>query len=143
MLPPHSLLPGALPLFIYVLTLIPTLFLYRYMHAIGTPKRDASGTLISAGEDLYQPGLTEYCWDVIYVTWACQVGSPIFGERFWWLYAGVSTPFVSSMSRSGANLHVVSVDSAVRCLCYLHQVHPPNVGRWQSAGSSRGSYSTC
>jgi hypothetical protein len=35
---------------------------------IGKPKRDAAGTLLSAGDDLNQPGLTEYAFDVIYVT---------------------------------------------------------------------------
>lgn len=38
---------------------------------IGKPKRDGAGTLLSAGDDLNQPGLTEYAFDVIYVT--CRI----------------------------------------------------------------------
>ncbi|KAG8932986.1 hypothetical protein FRC03_012929 [Tulasnella sp. 419] len=75
---------------IYVLTLIPTLVLYRHLHSIGTPRRDQStGALISAGEDLSQAGLTESCWDVIYVTWFCQVGSTLLGDWFWWFYLAI------------------------------------------------------
>lgn len=74
---------------VYIVTLLPTLFLYQLLHSMGTPRRDASGTLISFGEDLNQPGLMELYWDVIYVTWSCQVGSSLFGDRFWWFYASV------------------------------------------------------
>jgi hypothetical protein len=46
----------------------PTFFISRYLTTMGRPKRDAAGTLISPGEDLNQSGLTEYAFDVIYVT---------------------------------------------------------------------------
>ena len=64
--------------------------LVPYLVKIGTPKKDPSGMLISSGEDLNQAGMTEWCWDIIYVAWACQVGSAAFGERFWWLALVVS-----------------------------------------------------
>jgi len=43
--------------------------LSNYLVKIGTVKRDPStGTLMSSGEDLSQPGVTEWCFDVLYVT---------------------------------------------------------------------------
>jgi hypothetical protein len=53
---------------LYAITYVPTFFLSRYLTTIGQPKRDATGALVSPGEDLNQPGLTEYAFDVIYVT---------------------------------------------------------------------------
>ncbi|KDQ64776.1 hypothetical protein JAAARDRAFT_52719 [Jaapia argillacea MUCL 33604] len=63
-----------------------TFFMYRFLENNGTPKRDSSGELKSSGEDLSQGGLTELCFDVLYITWACQIGSAAFGEWVWWLY---------------------------------------------------------
>lgn len=63
-----SLPPSKGSLAIYIFTFLPTFFLTRYLEKIGTTKRDAAGTLISSGEDLNQPGITEWCFDIIYVT---------------------------------------------------------------------------
>ncbi|KAF8520129.1 hypothetical protein JB92DRAFT_2896295 [Gautieria morchelliformis] len=71
---------------VYVTTLAPSMFLYSFLVRAGTPRRDASGMLLSPGDDLNQAGLTDWSWDIIYVTWACQVGSSLFGEWVWWLY---------------------------------------------------------
>jgi hypothetical protein len=61
--------------------------LSNYLVKIGTPRRDpTTGMLISYGEDLNQAGVTEWCFDVLYVTYACQIGSGLFGEWVWWLY---------------------------------------------------------
>jgi len=81
-----SLPPSKGSLAIYIITYVPTFFLTRYLEKIGTTKRDAAGKLISSGEDLNQPGITEWCFDIIYVTWACQVGSGAFGEWVWYLW---------------------------------------------------------
>ncbi|OCH93547.1 DUF788-domain-containing protein [Obba rivulosa] len=82
-----SLSPKTFGFWIYVLSLIPSIFLSRYLERIGSPRRDpTTGTLISAGEDLGRPGIIEWCFDVVYITWACQIGSGIFGQWFWWLY---------------------------------------------------------
>ncbi|KAI6034084.1 hypothetical protein BKA83DRAFT_4184706, partial [Pisolithus microcarpus] len=82
-----SLPPSKGSLLIYVLTYLPALFLSRYLESIGTSRRDpTTGALISSGEDLNQPGVTEWSFDVLYVTWACQVGSGAFGEWFWYFY---------------------------------------------------------
>ncbi|KAG8681899.1 hypothetical protein FRC08_015337 [Ceratobasidium sp. 394] len=75
------------PTILYVLTLAPTVVLYRHLTTIGLPRREPNtGALISPGEDLAQPGITEWCWDIIYVTWACAVGSGLLGSWVWWLY---------------------------------------------------------
>ena len=63
-----SLPPSKGSLAIYTITFLPIFLLSRYLEKIGTTKRDASGTLISSGEDLSQAGITEWCFDVIYVT---------------------------------------------------------------------------
>ncbi|KAI6122737.1 hypothetical protein EV401DRAFT_1313323 [Pisolithus croceorrhizus] len=82
-----SLPPSKGSLLIYILTYLPALFLSRYLENIGTSRRDrTTGALISSGEDLNQPGVTEWSFDVLYVTWACQVGSGAFGEWFWYFY---------------------------------------------------------
>ena len=55
-------------LIVFLSTSAPLFVLYRYLINIGTTKRNADGTLISSGEDLNQAGITEWCFDVIYVT---------------------------------------------------------------------------
>ncbi|KAI0939567.1 hypothetical protein AcW1_004559 [Taiwanofungus camphoratus] len=82
-----SLSLSKMPIWLYALSMVPALFLSRYLERIGSPRRDPiTGTLISSGEDLARPGILEWCFDVIYITWACQVGSGAFGEWFWWVY---------------------------------------------------------
>lgn len=72
-------------LFACIFPLVWTVFLYLFISNSGTPKRDIQGNLISPGSDLNQAGLIEWSWDVLYITWFCQIGSSILGERFWWL----------------------------------------------------------
>ncbi|KAF8351138.1 hypothetical protein F5887DRAFT_936073 [Amanita rubescens] len=82
-----SLPPSKGSLAIYIVTFFPAFFLSNYLIKIGTTRRDpTTGALISYGEDLNQPGVTEWCFDILYVTWACQIGSGLFGDWFWWLY---------------------------------------------------------
>ncbi|KAH0587428.1 hypothetical protein H2248_006217 [Termitomyces sp. 'cryptogamus'] len=82
-----SLPPSRASLAIYVATFCPAFFLSNYLIKIGTTRRDpTTGSLISYGEDLNQAGVTEWCFDILYVTWTCQIGSGVFGEWFWWLY---------------------------------------------------------
>ncbi|EJD53856.1 DUF788-domain-containing protein [Auricularia subglabra TFB-10046 SS5] len=67
----------------------PSLAVYRFLVRAGTPRRDASGELISSGDDLSQAGVIEWAHDVLYVTWGCQVGSALLGEWFWYLYLAI------------------------------------------------------
>jgi hypothetical protein len=71
-----SLPPSKGSLAIYIITFIPTFFLARYLQKIGTTRRDDTGKLVSPGEDLNQPGITEWCFDIIYVT--CKVFSGVY-----------------------------------------------------------------
>ncbi|KAM5535703.1 hypothetical protein V8D89_010690 [Ganoderma adspersum] len=82
-----ALRPTTLAFWVYALSLVPSIFLSRYLERIGSPRRDpTTNALISAGEDLSRPGVVEWCFDVVYITWACQVGSGAFGTWVWWLY---------------------------------------------------------
>jgi hypothetical protein len=67
----ETLPPSKGSLAIYIVTFLPAFFLSNYLIKIGTTRRDpTTGTLISYGEDLSQTGVTEWCFDILYVT--CQ-----------------------------------------------------------------------
>jgi len=72
-----SLSPAQLSFWIHILSHIPSTFIARYLSKIGEPKRSPSGELISPGEDLNQPGVIEWAFDVIYVTCKRVHDSPI------------------------------------------------------------------
>lgn len=56
----------------------------------GRPKFDAAtGSLKTAGEDLGAAGLTEYMFDVIWVTWASTILVMLFGNWGWLLWASL------------------------------------------------------
>lgn len=58
---------------IYIATFCPAFFLSNYLIKIGSTRRDpTTGALISYGEDLSQAGVTEWCFDVLYIT--CEYG---------------------------------------------------------------------
>lgn len=64
-----TLPPSKGSLAIYIVTFFPAFFLSNYLVKIGTTRRDPlTGTLISYGEDLSQTGVTEWCFDILYVT---------------------------------------------------------------------------
>lgn len=63
-----SLSPARLSFWIHILSHVPSTLIARYLARIGEPKRTATGELISPGEDLNQPGVIEWSFDVIYVT---------------------------------------------------------------------------
>ena len=47
-------------------------FLYQHLKKMGTPKRDATGNLASPGDDLNQPGITEWTFDILYISCEAQ-----------------------------------------------------------------------
>jgi hypothetical protein len=64
-----SIPPSKSSLAIYLLMSIPMVLLSNHLIKIGSTRREAStGALISSGEDLSQPGVTEWCFDIIYIT---------------------------------------------------------------------------
>lgn len=51
--------------------------------------------LVSSGNDIKGPGLFEYMFDTIYITWLCDILMAVFGStKVWWLYAVVPVFFV-------------------------------------------------
>ena len=65
----HSFPPSKTSLLLYVGTFFPAFFLSNHLIKMGTTRRDpTTGTLISYGEDLQQPGMTEWCFDILYIT---------------------------------------------------------------------------
>lgn len=68
----------------YSILSIPSLVAEYILESTGRPKFDPSTkTLKSSGEDLAAPGLTEYMFDIIWVTWFCLVSVIIFGNWGW------------------------------------------------------------
>lgn len=55
----------------YCLSLALSQFLYRHLKKLGTPKRDSAGNLVSSGDDLNQPGMTEWMFDILYISCEC------------------------------------------------------------------------
>jgi Ca2+/Na+ antiporter len=49
---------------------------------------DATGELVSPGEDLGQKGLMEYYWDVLYINWFVQL-TTIISNWFWLVYLAI------------------------------------------------------
>lgn len=72
----------------YGLLSAPSLICQYVLEVSGRPKYDPSTkALKSSGEDLAAPGLTEYMFDVIWVTWASLVSVMLFGNWGWLLWA--------------------------------------------------------
>ncbi|KAK8055856.1 hypothetical protein PG993_001083 [Apiospora rasikravindrae] len=71
----------------YILLSIPSFICEYVLERTGRPKFDpATKALRSAGEDLSAPGLTEYMFDVIWVTWGAIVSVIFFGNWGWLLW---------------------------------------------------------
>ncbi|KAF9348129.1 hypothetical protein BGX26_000430 [Mortierella sp. AD094] len=65
-----------------------SVFLYVQINAMGRPRHNANGELVSAGEDLSQEGLVQYAFDIIYVTWFVHVTSALW-SKMWWFYLSI------------------------------------------------------
>ncbi|KAI5928393.1 hypothetical protein F4810DRAFT_1546 [Camillea tinctor] len=77
-------------LLLYVLLSVPSFICEYVLESSGRPKYDPNTkALKSAGEDLSAPGLTDYMFDVIWVTWASVVLVIFFGNWAWLLWAVV------------------------------------------------------
>ena len=115
----HSAVPSKISTVLYVLTAVPLVILYKHLYSIGSPRRDPiTGALIGSGEDLNMSGITEWCWDIVYITWACQVGSALLGEWFWWLYLSVRAEVIKgNIGRS-----VCCTDTSVRLMETLERI---------------------
>ncbi|KAK8113677.1 hypothetical protein PG999_005746 [Apiospora kogelbergensis] len=71
----------------YILLSIPSFICQYILEKTGRPKVDpTTKALRSAGEDLSAPGLTEYMFDVVWVTWAAVVSVVLLGNWGWLLW---------------------------------------------------------
>jgi len=85
-----SISPTQLSFWVHIISHIPSTLIARYLARIGEPKRTGTGELISPGEDLKQPGVIEWGFDIIYVTCKRVTNSPT--ATFWTVfYRGVSS----------------------------------------------------
>lgn len=73
-------------LLLYALLSVPSIVCEFILERTGRPSY-LNGSLKSAGEDLAAEGLTEYMFDVIWVTWACLIAVVLFGNWGWVLWA--------------------------------------------------------
>lgn len=72
----------------YGLLSTPSLICEYVLESSGRPKYDAqTKALIKSGEDLNAAGLTEYMFDVVWVTWASLIAVILFGNWGWLLWA--------------------------------------------------------
>ncbi|KAI0434119.1 DUF788 domain-containing protein [Xylaria sp. FL1042] len=77
-------------LILYVVLSIPSFICEFVLESTGRPKYDPStNSLKTAREDLSAPGLTEYMFDVVWVTWASVVLVAFFGNWGWLLWSVV------------------------------------------------------
>jgi hypothetical protein len=73
----------------YIILSIPSFLCQITLEKSGRPKYEPSGALKTAGEDLSAPGLTEYMFDVIWVTWGAAILVALFGNKAWFLWSVV------------------------------------------------------
>jgi len=72
----------------YTLFSIPCIVAEFALEKTGRPKFDAATkALKTSGEDLAAPGLTEYMFDVIWITWASLISVMLFGNWGWILWS--------------------------------------------------------
>jgi hypothetical protein len=76
-------------LLLWLILSIPSFICQFTLEQTGRPKHDSSGALKNSGEDLAAPGLTEYMFDVIWVTWGTTVLVILLGNWAWFVYAVV------------------------------------------------------
>jgi hypothetical protein len=77
-------------LFLYGILSAPSFICEYVLERSGRPQYEAGGkALKTSGEDLAAEGLTEYMFDVIWVTWASAVLAMVFGDWGWLLWAVV------------------------------------------------------
>lgn len=74
----------------FILFSIPSIFCEYTIEKIGRPKYTKNGDgytiLLKSGEDLQQSGLTEYMFDIIYLTLLIDLLMCIFGSmKVWWI----------------------------------------------------------
>ncbi|KAK3302532.1 uncharacterized protein B0T15DRAFT_403741 [Chaetomium strumarium] len=77
-------------LLLWFILSLPSFLCQFTLERTGRPSYDPeTKALKSSGEDLAAPGLTEYMFDVIWVTWATALLVALFGNWAWFLWSVV------------------------------------------------------
>ncbi|AEO68987.1 uncharacterized protein THITE_2118900 [Thermothielavioides terrestris NRRL 8126] len=77
-------------LLLWFILSLPSFICQFTLERTGRPSYDpVTNTLKSSGEDLAAPGLTEYMFDVVWVTWAAAILAALFGNWAWLLWGVV------------------------------------------------------
>jgi len=75
-------------LLLWFIMSLPSFLCELTLERSGRPTYDAtSGALKTSGEDLGAEGLTEYMFDVIWVTWGAAILVTLFGNKLWFVWA--------------------------------------------------------
>jgi SRP-independent targeting protein 2/TMEM208 len=75
---------------LYIMLSIPALICEIVLERAGRPVYDRdTKALRTAGEDMAAPGLTEYMFDIVWVTWASVAVVLLFGNWGWLLWLAV------------------------------------------------------
>ncbi|KAL5530640.1 hypothetical protein ACEPAF_6898 [Sanghuangporus sanghuang] len=84
-------LPFGIVYILLVLSYFVEVFIFYFLLKSGTPVRDAKGNVVRPPSvELANPGyFCEWLFDVLYITWACQIGSALISEYVWWLYIAI------------------------------------------------------
>ncbi|TAQ86065.1 hypothetical protein B7494_g5608 [Chlorociboria aeruginascens] len=86
----YNLLVARRSLVAWVIISIPCFIAEYILETTGRPTFDpTTKALKSSGEDLAAPGLTEYLFDIIWVTWCCLIAVVTFGNWGWIIWAAV------------------------------------------------------
>ncbi|KAK9385493.1 hypothetical protein V1515DRAFT_608251 [Lipomyces mesembrius] len=71
----------------YLILSLPAWIIEYQLDKIGRPKySQQNGSLVYPGENLSQAGLTEWLWDVVYVTWGCDLLGFLVGRSWVWIF---------------------------------------------------------
>jgi hypothetical protein len=70
----------------YFLSASLAVWLQLQLEFVGRPKFDVRGGVVDPGSDLAQKGMTEYMFDVLYLTWGIQVLVATTTGWAWFLY---------------------------------------------------------
>jgi SRP-independent targeting protein 2/TMEM208 len=76
---------------LYLLSFALAGFIQFQLESFGHPTFDENGGVIKSGEDLGQAGLTEYMFDILYLTWGIQILVAVTTIHAFWLYLLVNS----------------------------------------------------
>lgn len=98
----------------------PSVVIEYYLERLGRPSYTPTDELRSPGEDMEAKGVTEYLWDIVYVTW-CVLGLVgIAGEWAWWLWVSALLLVVVD-GLCGGRL-ILGTDHCT-CVCHLPRIY--------------------